>query len=194
MSIAALLVSSKGRVLHMNQRAATYLQRADCLHLQQGKLTAIDPLESARLEMLIAGAASDHRNVTKPPTSVESMPGGAMTISRPHTQIPVQVTVIPTPEHNQIAGSESSALVFISDPSSSPRPRAALMRQLYGLTPAESRLADLLMGGLEVRDGAERLHITLGTARFHLKRVLEKTGVHRQTELMRLMISLPGSS
>jgi DNA-binding CsgD family transcriptional regulator len=33
--------------------------------------------------------------------------------------------------------------------------------------------------------------LTLETARFHVKRVLAKTGTKRQTELMRLMLSLP---
>jgi DNA-binding CsgD family transcriptional regulator len=66
------------------------------------------------------------------------------------------------------------------------------MRQLYGLTPAEARVANLLLEGLEVREAAERLGITLETARFHLKRVLAKTGTRRQTELLRLMLSLPG--
>jgi DNA-binding CsgD family transcriptional regulator len=80
---------------------------------------------------------------------------------------------------------------LISDPSSLPRRRTSLMQQLYGLTPAESRLADLLLEGIEVREAAEHLHITIGTARFHLKRVLAKTGSHRQTELLRLMLSLP---
>jgi DNA-binding CsgD family transcriptional regulator len=67
------------------------------------------------------------------------------------------------------------------------------MKQLYGLTPTEARLADLLLEGLEVRDIANRLTMTLETARFHLKRVLAKTGTRRQTELMRLMLSLPGA-
>jgi DNA-binding CsgD family transcriptional regulator len=53
-------------------------------------------------------------------------------------------------------------------------------------------LADLLLKGLEVRGIADRLGITIETARFHLKRVLAKTGTRRQTELMRLMLSLPG--
>jgi DNA-binding CsgD family transcriptional regulator len=35
--------------------------------------------------------------------------------------------------------------------------------------------------------------ITFETARFNLKRVLAKTGTRRQAELMRLMLSLPGS-
>jgi DNA-binding CsgD family transcriptional regulator len=34
--------------------------------------------------------------------------------------------------------------------------------------------------------------IALETARFHLKRVTAKTGTRLQTELMRLMLSLPG--
>ena len=84
------------------------------------------------------------------------------------------------------------ALVFASDPLASPKSRAAFMRMLYRLTPVESRLADLLLEGLEVRRIADRLGITIQTARFHLKRVLAKTGTRRQTELMRLMLSLPG--
>jgi len=66
------------------------------------------------------------------------------------------------------------------------------MQQLYGLTPTESRLADLLVEGLDVRDAAGRLRITLETTRFHLKRIFAKTGTRRQTELLRLMLSLPG--
>jgi DNA-binding CsgD family transcriptional regulator len=65
---------------------------------------------------------------------------------------------------------------------------------LYRLTPTEARLADLLLGGLEVRAVADHLGITIETARFHLKRVLAKTGTHRQTELVRLMLTLPGTS
>jgi DNA-binding CsgD family transcriptional regulator len=67
------------------------------------------------------------------------------------------------------------------------------MKMLYGLTPTESRLADLLLEGLDVRGAAQRLGITIETARFHLKRVLAKTDTRRQTELMRLMLSLPGA-
>ena len=66
------------------------------------------------------------------------------------------------------------------------------MKMLYGLTPRESRLADLLLEGLDVRGIAERLDITIETVRFHMKRVLAKTGTRRQTELSQLMLSLPG--
>jgi DNA-binding CsgD family transcriptional regulator len=185
MSIAAFLVTGKGRVRHMNQLAAVYLQGGDSLLLHDGRLTANDSRESARLELLIAGAALSGRNGS------EAVPGGAIKISRLHTQSTLQVTVIPVPKGNQIADGDSSALVFVSDPSSSPRPRTALMRQLYGLTPAEGRVADLLLEGFDVREVAGRLGISLETCRFHVKRILVKTGTRRQSELMRLMVSLP---
>ena len=186
MSIAAFLVTGKGRVRHMNQRAAACLQSGDGLLLQDGRLAAIHSCESAQLESLIAGATSSGRNGS------EAVPGGAMRISRLYAQGTLQVTVIPVPKDNQMADGESSALVFVSDPTSSPRPRTTLMRQLYGLTPAEARVADTLLDGLEIRDAAERLGITLETCRFHVKRVLAKTRTRRQTELIRLMLSLPG--
>ena len=186
MSIAAFLVTSRGRVQHMNQLAAAYVQSGDCLLLQDGKLTASDSHASAELELLIAGAASSGR------ICPEAAPGGGIRLSRLCTQTALQVSVIPAPEHNQLAGCDSFALVFVNDPSVSPKPRSALMQQLYGLTPTEVRVANLLLEGIEVREAAERLSMALETCRFHVKRVMAKTGTHRQTELMRLMLSLPG--
>jgi DNA-binding CsgD family transcriptional regulator len=184
MSIAAFLVGGNGRIRHMNRLAAGYLQGSEGLSSRQGRLTATDPCENAQLQFLLAGARGEN--------GAESLPGGAMKILRPYTRTSLQLAVVPAPEQNRLAESASCALVFVSDPSSQFKSRAALMRQLYSLTPAEARLADLLLEGLEVRDAAERLRVTLETARFHLKRILQKTGTRRQTELLRLMLSLPG--
>jgi DNA-binding CsgD family transcriptional regulator/PAS domain-containing protein len=185
MSLAAFLVNGKGRIRHMNQLAAGYLQGTEGLRSHHGRLAATDPHEDGQLQFLIAGATGEKNDLV-------SLPGGAMKIVRPLARTSLQVAVVPAPERYRPAESGSCALVFVSDPSSRPRPRAALMRALYGLTPAEARLADLLLEGLEVREAAERVGTTLETARFHLKRVLAKTGCRRQTELMRLMLSLPG--
>jgi DNA-binding CsgD family transcriptional regulator len=186
MSIAAFLVTSTGHVRHMNKLAMDQLQNEDGLRLDNGRLAVTNSCENAQLEFLIAGSAATGKNGSDIP------PGGAMKISRSGSQHALQVTVIPTPDGLKAIETIPCALVLVHDPSSLPKSRAAFMRHLYALTPTESRLADLLLGGLEVRDIAHRLTITLGTARFHLKRVLVKTGTRRQTELMRLMLSLPG--
>lgn len=64
------------------------------------------------------------------------------------------------------------------------------MRDLLGLTLAEARVAALVGSGLPPRDASSRLGITEETARTALKRVFQKTGVSRQSELTRLLARL----
>jgi hypothetical protein len=137
MSIAALLVTGKGRVRYMNKLAASYLRRGDGLRLHKNVLAASDSEENEELALLIAEAVANDRNGQEPGSG-----GGAIRVSRAGTQGVLQVTVIPVPEQKRIAASGSFALVLVSDPSSLSKPRAVLMRQLYGLTLAESRLAE----------------------------------------------------
>ena len=48
-----------------------------------------------------------------------------------------------------------------------------------------------LLSGLSLGDAAEALAITGNTARTHLKRVFAKTGVSRQSELIRVLVTGP---
>lgn len=57
----------------------------------------------------------------------------------------------------------------------------------FGLTAAERRLLVHLLEGLELKDAAIRLGVARTTARTHLQRIFDKTGVRRQSELQRLM-------
>ncbi len=186
MSIAAFLVTSTGHVRHMNKLAIDHLQNEDGLRLDNGRLTAINSRENAQLEFLVTGSAARGKSGS------DTIPGGAMKISRHGSQHALRVTVIPTSDSLKGVEAIPCALVFVHDPSSLPKSRAAFMRQLYALTPTEARLADLLLQGLDVREAADQMQTTLETTRFHVKRVLAKTGTRRQTELMRLMLSLPG--
>jgi DNA-binding CsgD family transcriptional regulator/PAS domain-containing protein len=185
-SVAVFLVSAAGRVVHMNGLAAAFVQKADGLRLEGALLAARNPTEDARLKLFIAGAASTSGKRTL------SAPGGALSVSRQRAKCPLQVCVLPVPEkHRSIVGLPC-ALVFVRDPGATLQSRVPVLCALYALTPAEARLADMLLQGLELGEAASRMKITYETARFQLKRVLSKTGTHRQSELMRLMLSLPG--
>lgn len=59
-----------------------------------------------------------------------------------------------------------------------------VIRKVFGLTTAEARLASLLGSGRSVREAAETLDISEGTARFVLKRIFSKLSVSRQAELV----------
>lgn len=59
----------------------------------------------------------------------------------------------------------------------------ALLRERYGLTPREARVAALLDAGLGSAEMAEVLAISVHTARRHAEAVLRKLGVHSRREV-----------
>jgi DNA-binding CsgD family transcriptional regulator len=65
------------------------------------------------------------------------------------------------------------------------------LRALYGLTPAETRLAQRLAAGDELKAAAAQLGIGYGTARAQLAAIFRKTETKRQGELVRLLCTLP---
>lgn len=81
--------------------------------------------------------------------------------------------------------------LFIGDPRRDTGDPVANLGEAYGLTPAEIRLAWLLVGDYSLAEAATQLGITVATARTVLKRVLAKTGTRRQASLVRLLLSGP---
>jgi DNA-binding CsgD family transcriptional regulator len=63
-------------------------------------------------------------------------------------------------------------------------PQADSLETRFGLSPAEARLAALLFAGASLRSCAQALSIKYETARSYLKSVFQKTGTHRQAELV----------
>lgn len=63
----------------------------------------------------------------------------------------------------------------------------ALLSGLFDLTPAEARVANAIANGHALPDIAADGGISYGTARTHMKRVLGKMGVSRQTQVAALL-------
>jgi DNA-binding CsgD family transcriptional regulator len=76
--------------------------------------------------------------------------------------------------------------LFLSDPENV-APSASVFSGLYGLTPAEARLATALLRTGSVPDAARSTSISIHTARSHLKELYRKTGSRGQAELVRLL-------
>jgi DNA-binding CsgD family transcriptional regulator len=82
--------------------------------------------------------------------------------------------------------------VFIADPDQQGHARKEGMQELYGLTSAETELALLLAAGKSLREAAAERSVSLETARSQLKTLFSKTNTRRQSELVRLVLLLPG--
>jgi len=74
-------------------------------------------------------------------------------------------------------------------------PPSTLLRDLFGLTPAEATVACALVSGLDPQAMAASLGVQRNTVQAHLKRVLAKTGTSRQSQcvalILRSTVSLP---
>jgi DNA-binding CsgD family transcriptional regulator len=61
------------------------------------------------------------------------------------------------------------------------------LRLAFGLSGAETRLCEILVNGRSLAEAADMLHISEGTARQRIKTIFQKTGVHRQGQLIALV-------
>jgi DNA-binding CsgD family transcriptional regulator/ketosteroid isomerase-like protein len=68
--------------------------------------------------------------------------------------------------------------------------RMATAQAIFGLSPGQMALARRIASGDSLTAAAEQLGITINTARTHLKRIYDKTGVNAQTSLVRLLLSV----
>jgi DNA-binding CsgD family transcriptional regulator len=68
-----------------------------------------------------------------------------------------------------------------------PTPSGAQLRALFGLTPSEARLAQLLACGDTVEEVAQALGVKLTTVRSQVAVIFSKTGVHRQAKLVAML-------
>ncbi|WP_371365939.1 helix-turn-helix transcriptional regulator [Pseudomonas sp. QL9] len=66
----------------------------------------------------------------------------------------------------------------------------SLLAELFGLTPAERRLSELLVQGLTVDECAQHLQVSINTIRTQLRALFRKTHTRRQSELVNLLARL----
>jgi DNA-binding CsgD family transcriptional regulator len=84
-------------------------------------------------------------------------------------------------------------VVFVTDPEARVEVPAEAVRRHLGLTKAEAELAVLLATGRSVEEAARDLGRAPETARTQMKRVLARTKVHRQADLVRLVLTSPAT-
>ncbi|MBL8291281.1 MAG: helix-turn-helix transcriptional regulator [Bryobacterales bacterium] len=80
-----------------------------------------------------------------------------------------------------------SVIAMITDPERNLPVLPALLEYFYGLTRREAAVAAKLADGVAVEELAKQLGIRYETARTHLRRIYEKTGTSRQSELVSLV-------
>lgn len=175
-----VFLGANAGIVHLNRMAAKILAENDGLIAARGRLAAERTSESAELESLIAQARD---------TSVGTglRPAGAIAISRRSRQ---SLQVLITPVRNINFDATVHAIAFVTDPSQRVRPAADVLRLLFGLTPAECRVALLLGEGHAPPAIANLIGISTNTLKTQLASIYRKTGTSRQAQLVRTLSQL----
>lgn len=175
-----LRVDGEGRIAYSNAAADQMLRSADGLCRREATLEASSPQDDVRLRALFQWAGA-----------VEGAPAVplVMTVSRPSGQLSYQIRA----HRPGVDGGADSAppgrfTLFVEDPAD---PRVACedcLRTMYRLTASEAATAHLIALGLDVQQVASRRGVSVQTTRTQLKQVFIKTGVNRQSDLVRVLV------
>ncbi len=186
-----VLLDSHGRTLFFNQRAERLVEKSGLLRLQDdGPVRCVVSADDARLRLLVDGATRSGRADIR--DKENAVPGGAMRISGLAGQ-QLQLLVAPLPHRATPFGMRTAAVIFLSDPASTEISIAPVLRVLYAMSPAETKLTEALVNGVTLQEYAATRGISLHTVRSHLKNSMMKMGVRRQTDLIRAVLSGPAT-
>lgn len=181
LAVPVLLVTESCTLVHANPRAQDLLTDADLLGLHSGRLVGASHGITSALAAALAIAAHDE--------SAIGCKGLGIPAWRPDGSV-AALHVLPLRPSRMPASGCAIAAIFVAQANT---PRAApseLVASLFGLTPRETRVFELLATGCTAADVATTLTISGNTVKTHLARLFEKTGTRRQSELLDLAASL----
>jgi DNA-binding CsgD family transcriptional regulator len=169
------LLDARGYVLHANSYGRSILNSRDGLALHNGRLTATDSATRPVLERII-GRCTGAR-----PQGQEAR------LTRPAGIWLMSACPLSASSASGLAEGRCRAWVWVSDPSSSSRTLSQRLGALFGLTPAERRVAAALAENVTPADVAEQQEVSVATVRTQVQSIFAKLGVRRQAELARLL-------
>jgi len=184
-STGILLLKRDGQVAFANRSARAMAELGDGFVLRRDRMEAAEQQYEIALRRLIA-AATGRGN------SKGDSRGGVMRLARrPGAR---DYVIVAAPLASTPAAFEElapAAFVLVTDPDATPLRSASMLRRVYDLTATEAMMAERLMLGDTPEQAAAALEIKISTARSHLAALFRKTETSRQTELIRLLLSLP---
>ena len=194
-----LVFDCDARVLAHNAAAARMLCRGAPLALvpMLGRPNGVMRLagSDAALQAAVEQAVHECATPSGPPVfSIES-PSAARSLRIDTAAIGRGMVLHLVPARRPIrsgrTGTDESAVIgTLIDVGPCERLEVALLTQLFDLSPSSARVAEAYLRVDSVKEAARQLGISANTVKTHLATVYERTGCSRQSQLVRLVMSL----
>lgn len=181
LAFGVVILNERGDIVRINETAHDLMAASGLLQVAEGRFRAIKPLDNARLNNLIAAKLAS--------SAADSATTGSLKLICDDPERTLYLLLKPI--HDSSANPEAAfgLAVYLS---------AGLMQRelvidacatLHGFTRAEVALLTRLVDGDSIQAASATLGISEHTARTQLRSMFGKTGVHRQTELIRLVLT-----
>jgi DNA-binding CsgD family transcriptional regulator len=183
LAVGLAICDTSAKILAVNATAERTLANGDALHVSEsGELCTVArnaPVLADSLKRLESAGSND----TLPSQ------GKALLIPRKSGGRPI--TVLMRRVNTGLTHATSmQVVVMIMDATLAVGATTSDLQQLFGFTPGETRLANLLMSGVSMADSCRELGICLSTGCSHLRKIFKKTKTHRQGELVALLLRI----
>jgi DNA-binding CsgD family transcriptional regulator len=179
-----VIFDESGKYIAVNWCAERLLRPPYRIALTGNRLKAFDAAANQQLQVLIGRCAATAAGNGK-------FEGGTVKIPADLQAAPLNLHVYPLKlPLESFNGSRSAVAVFFKDPMQANAIDDAALKATFGLTAAERRLTMLLLQGTTMKEASKTLEVSPNTAQSQLKSIFSKVGVHRQAELIRVLLPL----
>ena len=185
--IGLILYDRNATAVYINPIAKAIIKNHPAMHLQDGQLVLNNPEDDKNLRNTIMQTA-----VIDPDDSWKA--SVAIGVKHPDSKAPMPLLVTPMHVHQITSNLEyggAKVAVFLTDPNLQQPISIDSLVSVYNLTPTESQVAISLANGYSLDAIAKQTNHSVHTIRSQLKSIFRKTGVKRQGELIKLLLTAP---
>lgn len=166
-------VRADGRIESANAAGESLLRSRDGLHSVDGRLAATDARQAAALSALLSCTGR----------------GNVLALRRAGQKRPLHLVATPLAVEDSQA-THADVLLLVNDPDKPVVIPDETLRSLYRFTPAETEIANGLLMGYSPAEISCLRCVAASTVRQQVKTMLQKTDCARQSDMIRLLMTL----
>ena len=181
--VGVILVDENLSPVAINRHAQNIIASGAGLCIRDGKVATDTENSTSRLEKLVSHAIQS--------TATDTTEKGGYLLLNRGTANPCSLHITPS-AHAGIQAAKQLVAIFVSCSAMTHHIGIDALTETYRLTEAEGRLLQRLLNGCHsLPEAAASLGVSKHTVRSQFKSILEKTGTHSQTELIKRILTDP---